>query len=79
MRDIEQMNTAETADALELTEQNVKVRLHRGHAMMRNSLVARLGEAGKGVFPFVGSRCDQVVRAVFARLEEMGCASPQTR
>jgi RNA polymerase sigma-70 factor (ECF subfamily) len=29
MRDVEQMTTAETADALELSEENVKVRLHR--------------------------------------------------
>jgi len=35
LRDVEELSTSETATALELTEQNVKVRLHRGHAMMR--------------------------------------------
>jgi RNA polymerase sigma-70 factor (ECF subfamily) len=35
MRDVEQMTTAETAGALRLSEENVKVRLHRGHAMMQ--------------------------------------------
>ncbi len=36
MRDVEEMDTAETAAALNLTAQNVKVRLHRGHAMIRD-------------------------------------------
>lgn len=36
MRDIEELSTAETAAALDLTEENVKVRLHRGHAMLRD-------------------------------------------
>lgn len=77
LRDIEQMSTAETAEALDLSEQNVKVRLHRGHAMLRNSLTARLGEAHKAAFRFMGSRCDQVVRCVFLRLNEPGPAMPQ--
>jgi RNA polymerase sigma-70 factor (ECF subfamily) len=78
MRDIEQMSTAETAEALDLSEQNVKVRLHRGHAMMRNSLTARLGEARKTAFPFMGHRCDRVVRRVFLRLNEPGPGVPQS-
>lgn len=76
MRDIEQMSTAETANALDLSEQNVKVRLHRGHAMMRGSLIARLGEAGKSAFPFMGFRCDRVVRDVLARIEALGYGQP---
>jgi RNA polymerase sigma-70 factor, ECF subfamily len=76
MRDIEQMSTSETAEALDLSEQNVKVRLHRGHAMMRGSLMARLGEAGRAAFLFMGFRCDRVVHAVFARLKELDHARP---
>jgi RNA polymerase sigma-70 factor, ECF subfamily len=70
MRDIEQLTTAEAAAALDLTEQNVKVRLHRGHAMMQSWLFARVGEAGKCVFPFMAMRCDRVVSGVFARLNQ---------
>jgi RNA polymerase sigma-70 factor (ECF subfamily) len=33
LRDVEELSTAETAAALNLTEQNVKVRLHRGRAI----------------------------------------------
>jgi len=68
LRDIEDLSTAETAAALELTEENVKVRLHRGRAMARTWLLSRVGAAAKDAFPFMGVRCDRVVAAVFARL-----------
>lgn len=70
MRDVEQMSTSETAEALELSEENVKVRLHRGHSMMRVWLFARVGEKGKNAFPFMGARCDRVVAGVFTRIDE---------
>ena len=70
LRDVEELSTSETAAALELTEQNVKVRLHRGHAMMRERLFSRVGANAKNAFSFMGIRCDRVVRRVFARLDE---------
>ena len=71
LRDVEELSTAETAAALDLTEQNVKVRLHRGRAMMRDRLFARVGASGSKAFPFMGVRCDRVVSGVFARLREL--------
>lgn len=68
LRDIEEMSTAETADALDLTEQNVKVRLHRGHGMVRAWLMERLGANAKEAFSFMGARCDRMVTAVLTRL-----------
>jgi RNA polymerase sigma-70 factor (ECF subfamily) len=68
LRDIEDLSTAETAAALDLTEDNVKVRLHRGRTMIRNRLLSRVGAAAKDAFLFMGVRCDRVVAAVFARL-----------
>jgi RNA polymerase sigma-70 factor, ECF subfamily len=76
MRDVEQLSTSETAAALDLSEENVKVRLHRGHAMMRGWLYARVGENGKNAFPFMGARCDCVVVEVFARLKELSLSHP---
>jgi RNA polymerase sigma-70 factor, ECF subfamily len=70
LRDIEELSTAETAQALDLTEENVKVRLHRGHGMIRNWLLERMGAGAKEAFPFMGARCDRVVRAVLVRLPE---------
>lgn len=68
LRDVEEMSTAETASALDLTEENVKVRLHRARALLRGWLFERVGANAKQAFPFMGERCDRVVREVFARL-----------
>jgi RNA polymerase sigma-70 factor, ECF subfamily len=68
LRDIEELSTSETAEALDLTEENVKVRLHRGHGMMRTWLFERIGSNAKQAFPFMGVRCDRVVHGVFNRL-----------
>ena len=75
MRDVEDMDTAETASALNLSEQNVKVRLHRGHAMMRGWLLLRVRVKAREAFPFMGERCDRVVRVVLARVAEIETAS----
>jgi RNA polymerase sigma-70 factor, ECF subfamily len=64
MRDIEEMSTAETAIVLDLTEENVKVRLHRARALLRKELYARAGGSRKNAFSFMGTRCDRVVRNV---------------
>jgi len=70
LRDIEEMSTAETAAALDLTEENVKIRLHRGRAMAREWLFDRVGSQAKEAFPFMGVRCDRVVAMVFDKLQE---------
>jgi RNA polymerase sigma-70 factor (ECF subfamily) len=78
LRDIEELSTAETAEALDLTEDNVKVRLHRGHGMIRNWLFERIGSGAKEAFPFMGARCDRVVEKVFDRLTTLAGVRPQT-
>jgi RNA polymerase sigma-70 factor, ECF subfamily len=70
LRDVEGLSTAETAAALDLTEENVKVRLHRGRAMARGWIFDRVGTTARDAFPFMGVRCDRVVRDVLARLAE---------
>jgi len=68
LRDVEDLSTAETAAALDLTEQNVKVRLHRGRAMARGWLLERVGSHARSAFPFLAPRCDRVVASVLLRL-----------
>ena len=68
LRDIEELSTTETAHALDLTEDNVKIRLHRGHGMIRSWLLERIGAGAKEAFPFMGERCNRVVESVFHRL-----------
>jgi len=68
MRDVEEMTTAETAECLSLTEENVKVRLHRAHGMLRKELYQTARISAADAFPFHAPRCDRVVANVFARL-----------
>ncbi len=76
LRDVEELSTSETAAALDLSEENVKVRLHRGRAMLRNWLLARVGAKAKNAFPFMGVRCDRVVHGVFLQLTERNAKHP---
>jgi len=71
MRDVEEMTTAETAAALEVTEQLVKVRLHRARAMLRRELYARVGATGTEAFQFHATRCDRVAAAVLQRISAL--------
>lgn len=68
LRDVEGMSTNETAEALSLTDTNVKVRLHRGHELLQEEILSRLGGAASQAFLFQAPRCDRVVSAVSARL-----------
>ena len=72
MRDVEQLSTAETAAALDLSEENVKVRLHRARAMVRKNLFARAGAEEPRAFGFMGERCDRVVARVMERIARAG-------
>jgi RNA polymerase sigma-70 factor (ECF subfamily) len=68
LRDVEEMSTSEAADALDMTEENVKVRLHRARALLRKELYARAGATTSASFQFMGARCDRVVKQVFERI-----------
>ncbi len=68
LREVESMNTAETAACLDLTEEAVKVRLLRARQMLRNELFARAGATSSHAFQFKGTRCDRVVRNVLSQL-----------
>ena len=69
LRDVEQMSIAEAAEALQISEENVKVRLHRARAMVRKNLYARAGVEGTSTFQFHAVRCDRVVKNVFDRIQ----------
>lgn len=77
LRDIEEMSTSDTAEALDLTEENVKVRLHRARALLRRELFARAGTQRSQAFPFLGARCDRMVEAVMKRLAELQANPPE--
>ena len=77
LRDIEELTTTETAEALDLSEDNVKIRLHRGHGMIRNWLFEHIGADAKEAFSFMGDRCNRVVEGVFNRLAARAASDPE--
>lgn len=64
LRQIEGLDTAETAALLGVGTDVVKTRLHRARAMLRSALPRDLLAA----FPFEAPRCDRVAAAVLDRL-----------
>jgi RNA polymerase sigma-70 factor (ECF subfamily) len=68
LREVEGLSTEETADALGLTLENVRVRLHRAKRSLREALDERVGREVRRLYLFDGARCDRVVEGVFARL-----------
>ena len=68
LREVQELSTAETAACLDVSEELVKVRLHRARAELRRLMDARLGVATREVFDFHASRCDRVVAAVLERI-----------
>ena len=72
LRDVEELSTSETAAGARPQRRECEdLRLHRGHAMARGRLFQRVGANAKNAFPFMGVRCDRVVRVVFERLAEL--------
>jgi RNA polymerase sigma-70 factor (ECF subfamily) len=68
LRVIEETDTEETAECLGLSEANVKVRLHRARALLREKIDKRIGIGVRKVYQFDGERCDRIVRSVLERL-----------
>ncbi len=63
-REIEGLSTADTAAALDISEESVKTRLHRARRQLRRTLY-------DDAFRFLGARCDRTVAAVMARIRRI--------
>ena len=68
LRDVEEMSTEEAAECLSISEDNVKIRLHRAHEVLRKELYSKAKISTTEAFPFHAPRCDRVVSAVFSVL-----------
>jgi RNA polymerase sigma-70 factor (ECF subfamily) len=60
LRDVLELDTSETAACLGLSEEAVRVRLHRGRAAVASALTEQLA----GVYGFDGARCDRITAVV---------------
>ncbi|HVG17776.1 MAG TPA: RNA polymerase sigma factor [Blastocatellia bacterium] len=68
LREIEGLSTSETAECLDISEESVKVRLHRARVLLRKEIYAQTGAATASAFQFGQTRCDRIVSAVFERI-----------
>ena len=69
LREINGMNVVETADLLDISESNVKVRLNRAKEMLRNKLEANY--TSRELFDFNLIYCDTVVDNVMIRIKNL--------
>ena len=69
LREVEGLSTEQTADALGLSLENVRVRLHRAKRSLRYSLDERIGREVRRLYLFEAPRCDRMVAAVFASID----------
>lgn len=67
MRELENMSIAETQECLDLTEENVKVRLNRAKAMLRNSLTTLYKK--EDLLSFHLTRCDRITENVMKEIK----------
>lgn len=64
LREVQGLSSEEAAACLDISEQALKVRLHRARVLLKSLVEARVGEA----FGFLGEACDRIVVQVWRRL-----------
>ena len=64
LREVEGMSVADVSHCLDISEANVKVRLHRAKTMLKESIWGH--HAAAPVFEFGNTHCDHIVAAVMA-------------
>ena len=69
MREVENMNIAETKECLNISDVNVKVRLNRAKALLRDILSAQYSK--EDILHFHLSRCDRMVDTVMSSIREI--------
>src|SRR5438093_9765514 len=79
LREIEGLSTAETAECLEISEENVKTRLHRARALLQREFYSAAGTTATTAFQFLGARCDRLVARVMDRIRENDTTIEDTR
>ena len=73
LREVEGLDTDETAECLGISAANVKVRLHRGRALLRSGIDRELGTEVRLLHQFAGERCDRIVAGVLMRIGASSC------
>ena len=66
LREVEELSTVETAETLNISESNVKIRLHRAKEILRKEIRRRSGEVE--IFTFGSDRCNYLVQRVMSKI-----------
>src|SRR5688572_12620682 len=69
LREIEHKSTAETGGLLDISEENVKIRLHRAKEMLKNILQSELRSLD--VFEFLAPRCMMIAERVMDQINRV--------
>jgi RNA polymerase sigma-70 factor, ECF subfamily len=64
LRDVLELDTAETAACLGLSEEAVRVRLHRARAAVAAAITEQLADHAREIYKFDGPRCDRITAFV---------------
>lgn len=65
LREMEELTVKETAEVLDIEESNVKVRLNRAKAMLRQHLTQRIKDQA---YTYHLTRCDRLVKSVLDKI-----------
>jgi RNA polymerase sigma-70 factor (ECF subfamily) len=76
LREVEGLSTADTAECLGVSDETVKVRLHRARAMLRKDIFLQTGAATSAAFQFAGQRCDGMVARVLSLIATISLSQP---
>ncbi len=76
LREVEGMDTAETAEALGLSADVIKTRLSRARAMLRERLLEAVGPSVREAYLFPVPRCDRMVARVLAAIQALPARNP---
>jgi RNA polymerase sigma-70 factor (ECF subfamily) len=68
LRDVLELDTAETAACLGLSEEAVRVRLHRARAAIASALTEQLADHARELYRFDGDRCDRMTAYVMCNV-----------
>lgn len=68
LRDVQELSTREAARSLDISEEAVRVRLHRARRALREAIELETEGTLPDLFGFAGSRCERIVRRVFEAL-----------
>ena len=71
LRDVLELDTAETAACLGLSEEAVRVRLHRARAAIAAALTEQLADHAREIYQFDGERCDRITARVMCNVSGM--------